>query len=156
MFSGEKLRFYRHRAGKTQESLAQELGITSAYLSNIENNKRTPSPKIMEAIALSLSIHTEDLWKKDGTLPPIPISDIERGIVIEIGDGANKMCCIFPPTPEAYLFISRKIAERKNETDPKLREIIDMWEHSDDERRERMLKFAREINKTYSPQYSHT
>ena len=152
MFSGEKLRFYRQRAGKTQEALAQELGITSAYLSNIENNKRTPSPKVMEAIALSLSMCAEDLWEKDGTLPPIPISNAERGIVIEIGEGASKMRCIFPPTPEAYLFISRQISERKSGTDSKLREFIDIWEHSGDEYRERVLKFARETNDSISNQ----
>ena len=149
MFSGAKLRFYRQRTGKTQEALAQELGITSAYLSNIENNKRTPSHKIMEAIAVSLSIRTEDLWEKDGTLPPIPITVAERGIVIEIGEGANKMRCIFPPIPETYLFISRLIAERKNGNDPRLRELIDTWEHSDDESKERILEFAREIHKTH-------
>ena len=143
------MRFYRQRAGKTQETLAQELGITSAYLSNIENNKRTPSHKIMEAIALSLSIRAEDLWEQDGTLPPIPISAAERGIVIEIGEGANKMRCIFPPTPEAYLFISRQIAERKSETDPRLQEFIDTWELSNDEDRARMLEFAREISLRY-------
>lgn len=142
------MRFYRQRAGKTQEALAQELGITSAYLSNIENNKRTPSYKIMEAIALSLSIRTEDLLEKNGTPPPIPISATEKGIVIEIGEGANKMRCIFPPTPEAYLFISRQITERTNDNDPRLREFIDTWEHSDEKYRERILEFAREINDT--------
>ena len=153
MFSGVKLRFYRQRAGKTQEALAQELGITSAYLSNIENNKRTPSYKVMEAIALSLSIRAEDLLDKDGALPPIPINTTERGIVIEIGEGINKMRCILPPTPEAYLFISRQISDRKNETDPKLREFIDVWEHSNDEYKKRILEFARELDKTHFSRY---
>jgi transcriptional regulator with XRE-family HTH domain len=143
MFSGAKLRSYRQRAGKTQEALALELGITSAYLSNIENSKRTPSHKIMEAMAQSLSIDIRDLWENDGTLPPIPINATERGIVIEVGDGASKMRCILPSTHETYLFISRQIAEMKNEADPRLRELLDFWERSDERNKERILTFAR-------------
>ena len=146
MFSGVKLRFYRQRTGKTQEALAQELGIASAYLSNIENSKRTPSHKVMEAIAQSLFIDIKDLWEDDGTLPPIPITAAERGIVIEAGNGAGKIRCILPPTPEAYLFINGQIAERKNETDPRLRDLIGFWERAGEREKERILAFVKGAN----------
>ena len=146
MFSGVKLRYYRQRAGKTQEALALELGITSAYLSNIENNKRTPSHKILEALAYSLSISIDDLWEREGTLPPIPITAAERGIVIEKGEGANKVRIIFPPTQETYLFIRRQIAEMTNEADPLLRELMRAWESFSDENRARILELAKEIS----------
>ena len=142
------MRYYRQRAGKTQEALALELGITSAYLSNIEHNKRTPSHKIMEALAYSLSVSIDELWEKDGTLPPIPIKAAEKGIVIEIGEGATKERYILPPTQESYLFISRQIAKRTNETDPWLRELMRAWEGFSDENRARMLEMAKEIGKT--------
>ena len=143
MFSGERLRFYRQRIGKTQEALARELGITSAYLSNIENGKRTPSHKVMEAITQSLSIDVKDLWENDGTLPSLPISAEERGIVLEIGDGAGRIRCILPPTQESYLFISRQIAEKKKETDSRLQEVIDFWEQADEKDKDHILAYMR-------------
>ena len=143
MFSGTKLRFYRQRAGKTQEALARELGITSAYLSNIENSKRTPSHRIMEAMAQSLSIDVKDLWEDNGTLPPIPLSAAERGIVIEVGDGAGKIRCILPPTQEAYSFINRQITEKRNGVDSRLQELTESWERADENSKERILAFAR-------------
>ena len=139
MFSGSKLRFHRQRAGKTQESLARELGITSAYLSNIENSKRTPSHKIMEAMAHALSVNIEEFFESDGTLPPIPIGATEKGIVVETGEGVGKTRYILPPTPEAYEMVSRHITDWKNATDVRLQKIIDLWESATEADKEQMI-----------------
>ena len=139
MFSGSRLRFHRQRAGKTQETLARELGITSAYLSNIENNKRTPSHKVMDEMAYALSVQIEELFESDSTLPPMPISAKEKAIVVETGEGVNKTRYVLPPTPEAYDLVNRHIVDRKNTTDPRLQNIIDLWENSTEEDREKII-----------------
>jgi transcriptional regulator with XRE-family HTH domain len=139
MFSGSKLRFNRQRAGKTQEGLARELGITSAYLSNIENGKRIPSPKIMEELARALSVPLEELFEDSGALPPIPISAAEKGIVVETGEGIGKTRYILPPTPESYDLVSRHIREWKDSIDTRLKDIVDLWEKSSEEDKERII-----------------
>jgi transcriptional regulator with XRE-family HTH domain len=133
MFSGSKLRINRQRVGKTQESLARELGITGAYLSNIENDKRKPSMKVMEAAAQALSIPIAPLWEDDGTLPPVPIKDAEKGIVIEHGEGVDKVRYILPPTSEASAIISQDIKTWMNNIDPGLAKIVRLWKKSNDE-----------------------
>jgi transcriptional regulator with XRE-family HTH domain len=139
MFSGSKLRFNRLRAGKTQEGLARELGITSAYLSNLENGKRTPSPKIMEELARALSVPLEELFEDGGALPPIPISAAEKGILIETGEGVGKTRYILPPTPESYDLVSKHIMGWKEAIDIRLKDIVELWEKSSEEERERIM-----------------
>jgi transcriptional regulator with XRE-family HTH domain len=139
MFSGSKLRFHRQRTGKTQEELARELGITSAYLSNIENNKRTPSPKIMDELASALSVRIEELLEEGGVLVPIPISAAEKGIVVETGEGIKKVRYILPPTPESYKLVDRHIENRVNIIDSRLQNIVNLWEQSSEEEKERII-----------------
>jgi transcriptional regulator with XRE-family HTH domain len=138
MFNGSKLRFHRQRTGKTQEGLARELGITSAYLSNIENGKRTPSPRIMDELAQALSVPLEELLKDGGALPPIPISAAEKGIVVETGEGSHKIRYILPPTRESYDLVGKHIMNWRDSIDTRLKDIIDLWERSSEEERERI------------------
>jgi transcriptional regulator with XRE-family HTH domain len=127
MFSGSRLHFHRQRAGKTQEWLAREIGITSAYLCNIENGKRIPSPKVMDALANALSVRIEELLDGGDLLPPVPISAAEKGIVVETGEGANKVRYVLPPTPEAYELVSKHICNHEDMSDARLRMILDSW-----------------------------
>jgi transcriptional regulator with XRE-family HTH domain len=45
---GKTARYLRERKGFTQAAAAEALGISQVHLSNIENNKAIPSPKLME------------------------------------------------------------------------------------------------------------
>jgi transcriptional regulator with XRE-family HTH domain len=138
MFNGSKVRFYRQRTGKTQEGLAREVGITSSYLCNIENGKRTPSPKIMDGLANSLSVALEDLLDGNGVVPTIPISPAEKGIVVETGEGICKTRFILPPTRESFELVSRHIVNWKNHIEPRLKNIVDLWEQSSEGEKERI------------------
>jgi transcriptional regulator with XRE-family HTH domain len=143
MLSGERLRFHRHRIGKTQEELALAVGVTSSYLSNIETGRRIPSPKIITALADALSVRAEELWENDGSVPMIPISAAEKGIVLEHSNGSEKTRLILPPTPESYDVIARHIADWENPLDPRLQEFIDWWERSSENSRECLLSMIK-------------
>jgi putative transcriptional regulator len=47
---------YRKKAGLTQESMAEKLGLSSKYIQFIENGNRRPSLKVLYKIADLLEI----------------------------------------------------------------------------------------------------
>lgn len=53
---GEKLRILRERMNLTQQELAERLGYTQAFISSVENGKRTPSIKFLEKVAIFFDI----------------------------------------------------------------------------------------------------
>jgi transcriptional regulator with XRE-family HTH domain len=143
MLCGNRVRFYRHRLGKTQEELAFDVGVTSSYLSNIENGRRNPSPKIITLLADALSVRAEELWENDGSVPIIPISAAEKGIVLEHGVGFEKTRFILPPTSESYDIVARYLEDWKKSFDPRLQEFIDWWERSSENSREYLLSLIK-------------
>jgi transcriptional regulator with XRE-family HTH domain len=148
MFSGAKLRFYRYKAGRTQEELARAVGVTSAYLSNVEHGKRIPSPSVMEALAQELSVRTEELWDDDGPVPSIPIGISEKSILLEHSEGMSKTRLVLPPTPESYALIAQEISDWKKPLDANLCYIVDCWEEADNEAKKRILEVCGQIKPT--------
>lgn len=57
------LRVWREYRGLTQEQLAAAVGITKAYISQIELGQKTGSAKVLARIAETLKIELEDLLK---------------------------------------------------------------------------------------------
>lgn len=53
---GETVRAIREARGIKQNDLADEVGITHGYLSNIELDRRQPSPAIIVALARALAM----------------------------------------------------------------------------------------------------
>lgn len=60
---GQNIRKWRELKGIKQQSLARELGITKASLSNIENNKSNINLHRIEDIARCLGIDTMVLFR---------------------------------------------------------------------------------------------
>ncbi len=58
---GQKIAEARIKNNKTQEGLAEELGITPAFLSNIETAKRKPSLNTLLSIADNLNLSLDYL-----------------------------------------------------------------------------------------------
>jgi transcriptional regulator with XRE-family HTH domain len=145
MFSGAKLRFYRYKTGRTQDELARAVGVTSAYLSNVEHGKRIPSPSVMETLAQELSVCIEELWDDDGTMPSIPIGTSGKGILLEHSEGTSKTRLVLPPTPESYALIAQELSGWKKPLDSNLRYIVDCWEEADDETKRRILEVCGQI-----------
>lgn len=55
------VRIWRERKGMTQEQLAQKVGLSKSFLSEIENGKKTGSIKTLRAIAAALEIELSSL-----------------------------------------------------------------------------------------------
>ena len=53
---GRAIKLCRSQKGMTQSELAKRSGISLAYLSVIEQNKRDPTMSVVESIARSLSV----------------------------------------------------------------------------------------------------
>lgn len=53
---GEYVKQRREQLGKTMRSFASEIGISPAYLCDIENGNRKPPERFLEKIAVSLEI----------------------------------------------------------------------------------------------------
>jgi DNA-binding XRE family transcriptional regulator len=55
------LTFWRQRAGKTQSALAEAVGISQAYLAQIETNNRVGDVTLYVKLAKVLGVRVEDL-----------------------------------------------------------------------------------------------
>lgn len=56
MSIGANIKREREKKGLTRKELADKLGITDVSISRYENNKRTPSIKILDSISLHLNV----------------------------------------------------------------------------------------------------
>jgi transcriptional regulator with XRE-family HTH domain len=62
---GRNMKLIRTARDTTLSDLASKVGVTASYLSLVENERRKPSLKTLEAIAHSLGVHTSILlWEK--------------------------------------------------------------------------------------------
>ena len=57
----KNVRVRRQALGRSQEDLANEIGVDVRYLGGIERGQRNPSLKVIAAIAAALRIHPADL-----------------------------------------------------------------------------------------------
>lgn len=53
---------YRELQNMTRKALAQEVGISKSYLSNIEKGRSLPSPSVLTKIAFTLDCTPNDLY----------------------------------------------------------------------------------------------
>ena len=71
-----QLKVYRAMHDLTQESLAQQLGVTRQTVVSIENGRYDPSIGLAFRIAKLFNVHIEDVFEYEGTsgdfhgLPP--------------------------------------------------------------------------------------
>lgn len=59
---GRRIKEERLRAGLTLNELAKRVGVSTSYISLVENSKSVPSLKILDQICTSLSIHISMLF----------------------------------------------------------------------------------------------
>lgn len=53
---GQRIRYYRQKAGLNQTALARKATVNQGFLSEIERGRRKPSPQSIHAIALALDL----------------------------------------------------------------------------------------------------
>ncbi len=90
---GKTARYLRERKGMTQVAAADALGITQVHLSNVENNKAVPSPKLLERYrelwGVDLYILAWSLFGDLDKLPPRvrgPMTTLGKAWRKELGD----------------------------------------------------------------------
>jgi len=69
---GDELRRLRTRHGLSLRALAALAGISNPYLSQIERGEKTPSPRILKALAGPLGVTEQHLLVLAGVIPSIP------------------------------------------------------------------------------------
>lgn len=63
----QNLKFYRKKAGLTQEKLAEAIGMSTAYIGDMEARERFPSAETIDKIADALNIRTSELFDEFGS-----------------------------------------------------------------------------------------
>ncbi|HET8729231.1 MAG TPA: helix-turn-helix transcriptional regulator [Alphaproteobacteria bacterium] len=62
MLDGENpIKVWREHRGLTQQALADQVGISKPYLSQIETGKRNPTAKVLRPLAEVLQVDIDDL-----------------------------------------------------------------------------------------------
>lgn len=61
---------YLHKASMQQRELAQAVGVTPGYVSDLMANKRSPSVEVAGRIGQVLNIPSDLVWFSLGLLPP--------------------------------------------------------------------------------------
>ena len=78
---GEIIRRQRELSKLSMRQVAQTVGISNPYLSQIERGLRQPSARILKDIAKALRISAETLYVRAGILDEQEATDLEVGIV---------------------------------------------------------------------------
>ena len=58
---GQELRDERHDAGRTLADVAEDAGVSTQYLSEIERGRKEPSSEVLQAVAGALGLRLVDL-----------------------------------------------------------------------------------------------
>lgn len=58
------IKYYRERAGMTQQQLSRASGVTQAMISYIEQGARAPSLETLEKLAKALAIKVSELLRE--------------------------------------------------------------------------------------------
>jgi transcriptional regulator with XRE-family HTH domain len=67
---GAIIREQRELAALPMRQLAKAVGISNPYLSQIERGLRAPSDAVLEALATSLDVSVEELYRRAGYVEP--------------------------------------------------------------------------------------
>ena len=80
----------REFLGISQASLAESVGTSTHYISQIERKIRFPSPEIMERIAVALEFDTPELFSV-APFPPEAIKEFQEGVKADISSLESRL-----------------------------------------------------------------
>ena len=63
----QNLKFYRKKAGLTQEKLAEAIGMSTSYIGDMEARERFPSAETIDKIASALNVPVSLLFNERGS-----------------------------------------------------------------------------------------
>ena len=95
----QNLKFYRKQAGLTQEKLAEAIGMSTAYIGDMEARERFPSAETIDKIAEALNIKTAVLFDEFGspeninsTFEKIYATTIQQELKSRLSDAVDEVC----------------------------------------------------------------
>ncbi|MBA8956560.1 helix-turn-helix domain-containing protein [Actinomadura namibiensis] len=129
---GDRIRFYRHAAGKTQAVVAGLAGITEDYLSQLERGMRTPSITLLHNLSGILMVPTSALLGESGSGPVAvernsAASDLQAALMIPVH---HRDLASPPPLPELRDRVDaawaswQRASERYSQTGPLLPGLV--------------------------------
>ena len=62
---GERIRYFRHLKGWSQEQLALRAGLNTAFLGHLEQGLKSPTVRTLEKVAKGLEITLGELFADD-------------------------------------------------------------------------------------------
>lgn len=144
MINSEKLIELRKKKGLTQVQLAEKIGITDGHLSHVEKGKTGMSLTTLQATAQVLETTVEELLADDAIVPTST-----PGIVYEYSVGKDRRArCVLPANAESYAFLAELLGQlTPEESDPKLREIGEIWKAADDAAKEKIYATLKKLAK---------
>jgi transcriptional regulator with XRE-family HTH domain len=71
MSIGENIKKIRKEKGLKQKDMASDMEVVQSYISQVENNKTTPTPKFIKLFCLQYGVEKSDIYenmpsKEDG------------------------------------------------------------------------------------------
>src|SRR5438132_798339 len=87
---GAVMKFQRHRLGLTQAEVAEQVGISSGHLSQVEVGKKVPSLELLVKLTLCLKITIQNLINAATTLTEDQGARAKVEIVNAVDEGFGK------------------------------------------------------------------
>lgn len=63
----QNMKYYRKKAGLTQEKLAEAIGMSTAYIGDMEARERFPKAETIDKIAKALNVSPSTLFSEQGS-----------------------------------------------------------------------------------------
>ncbi|MCQ2249297.1 MAG: helix-turn-helix transcriptional regulator [Treponema sp.] len=95
----QNLKYYRKQAGLTQEKLAEIIGMSTAYIGDMEARERFPSAETIDKIADALKVKPEILFCDMAS--PVNMAEtfekkysasIQEKLIMEISKAVDSVC----------------------------------------------------------------
>ena len=110
---GERIRELREQGDLSLRELATKIGVSAAFMSDVELGRRQPSDKHMDALARALGTSLDDLQQSD-TRPPL--KEFRRATLANPGYGfAFRQMMDKRISPEEILEFIRNRDEQQQE-----------------------------------------
>lgn len=88
----ENLKFYRKKAGFTQEELSEKIGYGYTYITEIESRHKFPKPETIDLIAETLKIEPSKLFEQEHKETRLATINKEE-LVSDLSDEIYKKFC---------------------------------------------------------------
>ena len=100
----QNLKYYRNKAGLTQEKLAEKIGMSTAYIGDMEARERFPSAETIDKIAEALNVRTSLLFDEfsspenvKSTFKDIYAATLEEELKSRLGAAVDEVCKMIAP-----------------------------------------------------------